>query len=40
MSDLEKRFLESSIRPGRTISYQKNGAKHGKSVEKECPISE
>jgi hypothetical protein len=40
MVDLERRFLESFTRPGRMISYQRNGAKHGKNVEKECPISE
>jgi hypothetical protein len=40
MLDLERRFLESSTRPGRMISYQRNGAKHGKSAERECPISE
>jgi hypothetical protein len=40
MVDLERRFLESFTRPGRMINCQRNGVKHGKSVERGCPISE
>lgn len=37
--DQEKRSLELSIKHGRTISYLRNGAKHGRNVERECPTS-